>query len=105
MKRLLILLSLIAIPAFAAELGDDGLHKTDWMRDTFKDLNEDLSEANAEGKRLVLMVEQRGTSIAPRCMKTCSRVRLSRATFGRTSLWSRSTCMATRKSRTLTAKC
>jgi thioredoxin-related protein len=46
--------------AFAAELGDDGLHKTDWMRDTFKDLREDLAEANAEGKRMVLMIEQRG---------------------------------------------
>jgi thioredoxin-related protein len=30
------------------------------MRDTFLDLREDLDEANAEGKRLVLMVEQRG---------------------------------------------
>ncbi|MEL7463328.1 MAG: thioredoxin family protein [Pseudomonadota bacterium] len=59
-----LLLSLIALivaaPAFAAEIGDDGLHKTDWMRDTFKDLREDLEEANAEGKRLVIMVEQRG---------------------------------------------
>ncbi len=44
----------------SAELGDDGLHKADWMRDTFKDLSEDLEEANAEGKRLVIMVEQRG---------------------------------------------
>ncbi len=52
--------ALIAVPLAAAELGDDGLHKTDWMRDTFKDLNEDLEEANAEGKRLVLMIEQRG---------------------------------------------
>ncbi len=30
------------------------------MRDTFKDLREDLDEANAEGKRLVLFIEQRG---------------------------------------------
>ena len=30
------------------------------MRDTFKDLREDLEEANAEGKRLVLFFEQRG---------------------------------------------
>jgi thioredoxin-related protein len=30
------------------------------MRDTFKDLREDLDEANLEGKRLVLMFEQRG---------------------------------------------
>lgn len=46
--------------AAAAELGDDGLHKTDWMRDTFKDLREDLAEANAEGKRLAIIMEQRG---------------------------------------------
>lgn len=52
--------ALLALPAFAATLGDDGLHKTDWMRDTFKDLREDLEEANAEGKRLVLFFEQRG---------------------------------------------
>ena len=50
----------MAWPAAAAELGDDGLHKTAWMRDTFKDLREDLAEANAEGKRLVLFFEQRG---------------------------------------------
>ena len=50
----------MALPVFAVELGDDGLHKTSWMRDTFKDLREDLDEANAEGKRLVLMFEQRG---------------------------------------------
>ncbi|WP_108839326.1 thioredoxin family protein [Tateyamaria sp. Alg231-49] len=56
---LLIALSL-AVPAMAGELGDDGLHKTPWMRDTFKDLTEDLDEANAEGKRLMIMIEQRG---------------------------------------------
>ena len=50
----------IAFPLVAAELGDDGLHKADWMRDTFKDLSEDLADANAEGKRLVVMMEQRG---------------------------------------------
>lgn len=51
---------LLAFPATAFEIGDDGLHKTDWMRDTFKDLTEDLAEANAEGKRLALIIEQRG---------------------------------------------
>jgi thioredoxin-related protein len=50
----------LALPASGAELGDDGLHKTPWMRDTFKDLREDLGEANAEGKRLLVMFEQRG---------------------------------------------
>lgn len=51
---------LMALPVSAAEIGDDGLHKQPWMRDTFKDLREDLNEANAEGKRLVLFFEQRG---------------------------------------------
>lgn len=62
MKRWVITLAamLMAVPAGAAELGDDGLHKTAWMRETFLDMQEDLAEANAEGKRLVLMVEQRG---------------------------------------------
>ncbi len=62
MKR--VLFSLIAVlfagAVSAAELGDDGLHKTPWMRDTFNDLREDLEEASAEGKRLVLLIEQQG---------------------------------------------
>ncbi|NVK47762.1 MAG: thioredoxin fold domain-containing protein [Rhodobacteraceae bacterium] len=53
-------LAAFAFPALAVEMGDDGLHKTAWQRDTFKDLREDLAEANAEGKRLLVMVEQRG---------------------------------------------
>ncbi len=61
MKQLLaVLCLLIAMPAAASELGDDGLHKAAWMRDTFLDLSEDLAEANAEGKRLMILVEQRG---------------------------------------------
>ena len=50
----------LSMPVLAAELGDDGLYKTDWLRDTFKDLSEDLDEANSEGKRLLIRVEQRG---------------------------------------------
>ncbi|NCV68334.1 MAG: thioredoxin [Rhodobacteraceae bacterium] len=46
--------------AAAATVGDDGLHIQPWIRDTFKDLQEDLDEANAEGKRLAIMFEQRG---------------------------------------------
>ena len=46
--------------AAAATVGDDGLHIQPWMRDTFKDLQEDLDEANAEGKRLAIFFEQRG---------------------------------------------
>ena len=54
------LAGLMALPAAAQEIGDDGLHKQPWMRTTFKDLQEDLEEANAEDKRLVLFFEQRG---------------------------------------------
>ena len=54
------LLSLVALSTIALEVGDDGLHKTKWMQNTFKDLREDLEEANAEGKRLVLFFEQIG---------------------------------------------
>ena len=51
---------MMAFGVQAAELGDDGLHKASWMRDTFLDLSEDLEEAKAEGKRLMILVEQRG---------------------------------------------
>lgn len=53
-------LMLFASPALAVDLGDDGLHKPTWLRETFKDLRDDLTEANAEGKRLLVTVEQRG---------------------------------------------
>lgn len=60
-SALLVALSL-GWPALAeAPLGDDGLHKSFWMHnDTFKDLREDLAEADAQGKRFVLLWEQRG---------------------------------------------
>lgn len=63
MNRLLAslaVLSVLTMPASPAELGDDGLHKTAWQQDTFKDMAEDLAEANAQGKRLVVIFEQRG---------------------------------------------
>lgn len=56
----MVMAAVMAMPVGATEVGDDGLHKTAWMRDTFKDLREDLEEARAEGKRLVLFFEQRG---------------------------------------------
>ena len=41
-------------------LGEDGLHKPTWLRDTFLDMREDLAEANELGLRLAIIVEQRG---------------------------------------------
>lgn len=54
------LLISMTLPLSASEMGDDGLHKPIWLRDTFKDMTEDLAEANAEGKRLMVIWEQRG---------------------------------------------
>ena len=50
----------MALPVWAGEVDDDGLHVAAWYRDTFKDLQEDAAEAAAEGKRLLIIVEQRG---------------------------------------------
>lgn len=63
LQRLLVAMATVLLSVGAAgavELGDDGLHKTAWMRDTFLDLNEDLAEATAEGRRFAIMIEQRG---------------------------------------------
>ena len=60
MAAVLLALAAMSLPGLAANVGDDGLHKSPWMRETFLDLREDLAEANAEGKRLALMIEQRG---------------------------------------------
>ncbi|MEY8840696.1 thioredoxin family protein, partial [Cribrihabitans sp. XS_ASV171] len=62
MKRILTLIAalVLAAPLHAAPMGDDGLHKPEWMRETFKDLQEDFADAQAEGKRLLVIVEQRG---------------------------------------------
>lgn len=49
------------------EVGDDGLHKQTWFQNTFLDLSEDLAEAHARGKRLVIIWEQRG---CPYCKRT-----------------------------------
>jgi len=51
---------ILMAPVQAAELGDDGLHKADWMQQTFLDLREDHADATAQGKRLAVMIEQRG---------------------------------------------
>lgn len=59
-SALVALAVIVAQPLGAVTMGDDGLHKEPWMRLTFKDLREDLADANAEGKRLMILIEQRG---------------------------------------------
>lgn len=62
LKTAALVLALAVPPAIAGEvpMGDDGLHKPDWLKDSFKDLPEDHAEAAAAGRHLLLMVEQRG---------------------------------------------
>ena len=50
----------LSVQALASELGDDGLHKEDWFSITFRDVAEDIATAKEEGKRLVMIFEQRG---------------------------------------------
>lgn len=60
LRGLLIVLALLSAPVTAAELGDDGLHEAAWIEETFKDLREDHEEAIAQGKTLMVLIEQRG---------------------------------------------
>ncbi len=56
-----LMLLVMSVPTWANEgVGDNGLYSSPWMRTTFKDMNEDLADATAEGKKLVLFFEQRG---------------------------------------------
>lgn len=62
-RRVLLALGLFAgllFPALSAEIGEDGLHKQDWFALTFRDIAEDIETARDEGKRLVMIFEQRG---------------------------------------------
>jgi thioredoxin-related protein len=44
----------------AAEVGDDGLHKQPFFHDSFLEFGDDLAEAAAEGKDLLILIEQAG---------------------------------------------
>ena len=54
-----LLMTVFALPA-TAEVGEDGLHKQPWFTVSFKDVAEDMADAEAEGKRLAIIFEQRG---------------------------------------------
>lgn len=59
-RSVLLLLVLFSASAHTATIGEDGLHKQDWFSITFKDVAEDIVDATADNKRLVLIFEQRG---------------------------------------------
>lgn len=54
------ILAPLALPAFAQEIGDDGLHKQLWFYDSFLEMGPDLQDAAADGKGLIVIFEQRG---------------------------------------------
>jgi len=64
MKRMIALVGFLlfafAVPASAVEIGEDGLHKEPWFALTFRDMAEDIEAAKDQGKRLVIIFEQRG---------------------------------------------
>lgn len=60
LAALLLLAGLSLASAEEVPVGDDGLHKPDWFSLTFRDIAEDIRTAKESGKRLALMVEQRG---------------------------------------------
>lgn len=62
-RHLLAVPALLALPpalSHAAKLNDDGLHVQDWFMESFLELNQDIEEAAARGKRVAVSVEQRG---------------------------------------------
>jgi thioredoxin-related protein len=65
MKKLCQILTLLvtvltAQTVIAAEVGDNGLHIQPFFADTFLEMGEDLAEATAEGKDLMVLFEQNG---------------------------------------------
>lgn len=63
LKKLILTIALLASPLLAqaeVTLGEDGLHKPSWLRETFLDMREDHEEAESLGLRLVVIIEQRG---------------------------------------------
>lgn len=48
-------------------VGDDGIYKQTWFLESFLDIGEDLAEAQAAGKRLAILWEQKG---CPYCKDT-----------------------------------
>src|SRR3546814_9001626 len=62
LKRLVLVVAFCrpALSAGAATLCEYGLHKEEWFSITFRDIAEDIATAAEEGKRLAIIIEQRG---------------------------------------------
>ena len=62
MKKIyaIILSMILPLYANALVLGEDGLYEEPWIIETFKDLREDLEEANQDQKRFMILFEQKG---------------------------------------------
>jgi thioredoxin-related protein len=56
----LLVAALIMSTSARAKVGEDGLHKQPWFSITFKDVAEDIATAKVAGKRLAIIIEQRG---------------------------------------------
>lgn len=60
-KTLAVLAAIVVSnPALAVDISEDGLHVQPWFTDTFLDMAEDLAEAQAAGKDLLILFEQKG---------------------------------------------
>ncbi|MBF0246535.1 MAG: thioredoxin fold domain-containing protein [Alphaproteobacteria bacterium] len=78
LTRAILVMGMLATPAVAqsgeahlpslpsSAVSEDGLHIEPWFKSSFLDLREDLTEAQASGKRLMIVWEQKG---CPYCKK------------------------------------
>ena len=62
MKKIFVIFLFLSLPFYlnALVIGEDGLYEQPWIIETFKDLNEDLEEANQDQKRFMILFEQKG---------------------------------------------
>jgi hypothetical protein len=88
----------LATSVAAQELGDyAGARETehpDWFKESFLDFEEDIEEATANGKRVMLYFWQRGCPNARNSSSTTSPRKTSSTRLGRTSTSLPSTCGA-----------